>query len=195
MTVRFWQVIVICLIVECPFVLWQTARIFWDSHVYNARLKLVPKALGVTEIVYADEKSFSFIGGPGDNEGGLFVYVLPAASAQLIAGQGLDYVNSLDLRQGGNQETDAEWSSAPVKTPDWACKGWHNRSKEYAKASVHCFFKRHGNWLSKTAQLNARINQIDQVLQMPGTYFWYNKGGYMLILSPKTRRAYYLYST
>jgi hypothetical protein len=159
----------------------------WSAFEAHERLALVPDALEVRHIVYAKEASEGF--GPGANEAGILVYALPEHIADRIEDAGPAFLNHMPdntrPRSAAWQGRFDDWQRTPV-VPDarWpAGTGRHD-------ALVYDYVCAYGVCIDID---EAILADATSALTDTGNYVAYGRIG-MLVVSPKQRRAYFLYT-
>ena len=71
----------------------------WEK---QAQLNNVPKAFGVSKIIYKAEESWGF--GPGGNETGLIVYELPQSTATRVIEDGVSFLEGTRQSAGFGED-------------------------------------------------------------------------------------------
>lgn len=162
-------------------------RAGWALLEHRHRLAFVPQGLQVRSIEYANEASWGF--GPGGNEAGIVVYALPVGVADRIEAQGVRFLDTLgddrSPRSGGWQGRFDGWKPTPV-APDahWPAGAGGKRSLVYDYVCAYGFCIDIEDTILKDAEA---------ALLTPGNYYAYGRIG-MIVVSPKRRRAYFLYN-
>lgn len=159
----------------------------WTALETRHRLAFVPDALEVRQIEYANEASEGL--GPGANEAGILVYALPKPIADRIEAEGLAFLDLLPdntrPRSAAWQGRFEDWQPTPV-VPDarWpAGTGGHD-------AIVYDYVCAYGVCIDID---DAILEDATSALTEHGNYVAYGRIG-MLVVSPKRRRAYFLYT-
>ena len=159
----------------------------WTALETRHRLAFVPDALEVRQLAYANEASEGL--GPGANEAGILVYALPEPIADRIEVEGLAFLELLPdntrARSAAWQGRFAAWEKTPV-VPDarWpAGTGRHD-------SLVYDYVCAYGVCIDIDEAVR---KDAEAALTEAGNYAAYGRIG-MLVVSPKRRRAYFLYS-
>jgi hypothetical protein len=153
--------------------------------VHAHRLSHVPPALGVWQVVYAEEEAWGF--GPGGNEAGFIAYRLPGGAARAIAAGGVDYLERMPPPEASRRWRGrySDWRATPL-APDrrWPPDPTTGRHEilQYVCAYGFCID-------ADRDQLRAAAEAVNT----PGSYYAYGRIG-MIVVSPRTRRVYYLYN-
>jgi len=162
-------------------------RAGWALLEHRHRLAYAPPGLQVRRIEYANEASWGF--GPGGNEAGIVVYALPREVAERIDAQGVRFLDALDdapsPRSGGWEGRFDDWTPTPV-APDahWPARAGGQRSLVYDYVCAYGFC---------IDIEDAVLKDAEAALQTPGNYYAYGRIG-LFVVSPKRRRAYFLYN-
>lgn len=170
-----------------------TPWLVWRFSVQHHRLSLVPPAMGVSSIVYAEEESGGFLGG---HAAGIIVYEMPEHVAAALQQEGITYLERISQPSGpGLHRHYDNWKPSPVirnsKWRELSCEStWQPISPgiaDYMFRGAPCF------------RLDASIEQMasDTILQ-PDSYYTYSYasgGGGMglIVLAPKVRRIIFAY--
>lgn len=161
------------------------AVVGWKLMLYAHHLGHVPDGLRVTRVLYASEESWGF--GPGGNEAGFLAYALPRASARRLESEGLDWLERLGEEHQGTSWRGrfSDWRQTPMQPgPRWQPDPASGRYEvlQYVCAYGFCID-------IDQAQLRA----AEQAINTPGSYYAFGRIG-MILLVPRTRRAYFLYN-
>ena len=151
---------------------------------HDWHLRLLPKSLGVTRVLYVEEKAWGF-GGPGDNETGVIVYELPAEAARRIEADGLSYLSSLEHRY--------PWSATPLQgDDDWLLHDGLNEARPLGyRPRLADFLDRYGF----SIPIEPRVLALaDEALNTSGAYYASARGGGLLIVAPRARRVVLAYA-
>lgn len=152
----------------------------WNYFEYRFRLQLIPEDLGAWWISDVEQESWGF--GPGGNETGVIVYVLPEAAAQAIAMRGVAYLNELDSgrrRPRDRHNMFGEWRPTPV------ISGELSEHKDLAS-----YLDRYGFGIDVGAGLERYVNTI---MSSPGSFYADGRIG-VVIIDPTERKIVFLHS-
>lgn len=149
-------------------------------------LSRVPEPLHVSWIEYRLEKSWG-IGMPGDNETGFVIYRMTSGSTDWARKQGQHLGDKLP---GGS----AEWHQTPVDE-----SGAHNRWHQYdstsephgRKANLAEYLDKYGFPIPIEKGRDAEINYA---VQNPGSFYSYERGGSVTVISPTQGKIYFAYA-
>lgn len=162
----------------------QAGLIWSETH---HRLAYVPDGLQVRDVAYANEEAQGI--GPGANEAGILVYPLPAGIAARIEHEGVVFLDRLPdntrPRSAAWQGRFEDWQRTPI-VPDarWPAGTGRHRSLVYDYVCAY------GVCIDIDAAILA---DATSALTETGNYVAYGRIG-MLVVSPKRRRVYFLYS-
>lgn len=159
----------------------------WIVFEAHHRLAFVPDALEVRHIVYAKEASEGF--GPGANEAGILVYAIPGPIADRIEAEGLAF---LDHLPDNTRSRSARWQGcfeAWQRTPIVPDARWPAGTGRHGSL-VYDYVCAYGVCIDID---DAILGDTAAALTEAGNYVAYGRIG-MLVVSPKRRRAYFLYS-
>ncbi|MFK0208908.1 hypothetical protein [Agrobacterium sp. NPDC090283] len=149
----------------------------------DRRLSIAPCGMGINKVLYAEEQSWG-IGLPGDNETGVIVFELPDVVSEQIEIQGIGYLESitcpveLAIDRRGKYD---RWQKTPILNG----KEWRADAVELNSYLDHYGF---GIEINKTIEL-----EINGAISGEGNFFSFGRTG-IIVLAPRTNRAYYFYA-
>lgn len=152
----------------------------------NWHLSFVPVGLGITEILYVKEESWGF--GPGGNETGVIIYALPESIALKIQNQGARYLEGTSAKTDVNGDLRGiydNWRPTPMKL-----EGSDADANAVMSYDVADYLNRYGFGIEIDPSVKQQINQA---LSTPGSFAAYGRIG-VFIVSPRIRRAFYIYN-
>ncbi|XHE13504.1 hypothetical protein PCC82_01825 [Agrobacterium deltaense] len=147
------------------------------------RLAIAPCGMGITKVLYAEERSWG-IGFPGDSETGVIVLQLPDAVSELIETHGTEYLKSTKCPF----ELARDWRGQYYRwqqTPIISDKEWH-----VDKVELSDYLDQYGFGITIDQAIESEINDA---ISSEGNFFSYGRIG-IIVLVPKTKRAYYFYA-
>jgi len=152
----------------------------------EANLGRLPRELHVSKTLYRHEKVFGL--DPGGNETGFIVYALPEAAIKRVRSSGMAYVGQLNIKKGRFNWYQG-WSETPVPTLGWCC----TPKSVAVAAGVHSenYLSRWGFGIPIAKPL---LEEVDEVLNNPGSFYTYGQGGSLLIIAPARKKVYLLYA-
>lgn len=166
----------------------------------------LPKELKLTRVLYQKEVSHAM--GPGGINHSFTVYELPKEVSATIADQGLTYLNSLSSALGKKAPDETafsgpfvDWHATPVsKTARWLRyederrfekKGWEPSIATFYQSFAGDTLK--DEFISSISPENA--DSFHTAISTPGNYYAYGayRGMCLVVVSPKTGKAFYLF--
>jgi hypothetical protein len=160
----------------------------WFNHFFIAsdRLSVIPTALNVNKILYANEDYFG---------AGIVIYELPSETNKKIVKYGLEYLNTTHNKNNHPHNEDGifkNWEETPISINEAWTGPVMNGIPEYRTNIPQI-----SNYLSRynlDLDLEQHIeSQIDQVIQSSGGYFAYQNVR-LIIVSPSEKIVIYAYS-
>lgn len=147
---------------------------WWGDRVHQERVFGPVAALGVTELDYISEAGEGI--GPGANESGIHVFILPDARADAIARGGSDYLNRLGMPE-------LDWRPTPVSgDPGWP-------GPDGAQPAIADIIEQY----FVIAPVRDDIRALaDRILTTEGG-FYALRGGRVFLVSPQERRVVFAY--
>jgi hypothetical protein len=150
------------------------------------RLGFVPPGLGVTTVLYSSEHSWGF--GPGGNETGVIVYVLPNGIANDVQSHGISRLSDLSKKTvsdgdwRGRYET---WQATPTQL-----EGSDENTNAVMSYDVENYLNRYGFgiYLDPTVK-----RQINDAISNGGSFLAHGRIG-VLIVAPSIQRVFYIYN-
>lgn len=161
----------------CGLAAWAGFKAFERSW----RLSHVPDAMGVTKVIYAQERSWGW--GPGGNGTGIITYKLPDE----ITTPRLAYFQHLPDNADGRRQGDySDWQETPItqERRGWPGSAGGNRLK------TEDFLCQYGFCLEVDP---AVLKQVDNIINTPGGFYARGRSG-LIIVSPAWRLVVYLYA-
>jgi hypothetical protein len=157
------------------------------------RFSFVPEALGVSNILYANEESWGF--GPGGNETGVIAYELPDAVAKEIQRAGVGFFAAMPPKAGDSHDWHGryeKWQPTPILgDPSWA-SGELDRKNVTVNSpqKIAHYLDKYGFGIP----IDSHIEQIvNEAISKPGSFFAYGRIG-VLIVIPDMRKVIYVYN-
>lgn len=162
----------------------------WERQL---QLSYVPQSMGVSRVLYENEKSWGF--GPGGNETGVIVYELPDVVAIGLKNSGTAYLTNLPGNSGDSHDWHGryeKWQETPIPPePDWTYKGSERRAGPTTPPpKLANYLDKYGFGIAIDSAIEREINEA---ISRPGNYFAYGRIG-VLILIPDARKAVYAYN-
>lgn len=148
------------------------------------RRSFVPCGMEVTEVIYASEvrMGLDFIALPGDNEGGLILYSLPADLAAEIGEGGLDALRPYSCRReagGGWRGRYTDWHETPI-VPDW----------RWESTDIVDYVTRYVGSVPIEPEI---VRAINSAIKAPGSFYAFGRIGIFIII-PARGEAVYAYN-
>ena len=147
------------------------------------RLRLVPKELQISTIIFANEESWGF--GPGAAETGLIVYELPDNIATAIQKKGMSYFTKIE-QQANNGYGECSWcgiyepwSQTPIKERD-----------TLQPKKITDFLNNFDGSFSTDSEIDAELNDA---ISKSGSYFAHGRSS-TLIIMPNIKKVAFVYA-
>lgn len=161
--------------------------LFLNHHLQTRHwLSFVPKELGVTHVLYTKVQSWGF--GPGGNETGVVVYVLPDSISQKIQKNGISQILGLPVaeraHESGPGHSDS-WQATPLKL-----EGLDENLNTIMSDQISHFLNRYGFGVEIDPQIEPQINRS---ISQSGSFAALGRNG-VLIVSPALGRAFYVFN-
>lgn len=159
----------------------------WNALEHQHRLAHIPDALDVQDVLYANEETWGL--GPGGNEAGIVVYVLPDDVARAIEERGIDFLEHLpqnrSARLNHRQGVYEEWRTTPIVPDDhWRPVPNSGRSPIYDYICAYGF----------CIDIDERVlAETEAILMTPRSYYAYGRTG-IIVICPARRRAVFMYN-
>ena len=155
-------------------------------------LRFVPPALEVQRALYVAEESWGW--GPGGNETGIIVYVMPEAAREKIEAGGIPWLNGLPGRGQDWRSVYRDWRATPFDVAAAKLEGRLGDEMTHGLCGmgdgVAAYMFRYGFCIPFDSEVEALA---DRALTEPGNFYAYGRIG-MLILIPSERRIVYAYN-
>lgn len=166
---------------------------------YSHHLKFVPDDMDVWQRTYVSEKAWGF--GPGGNETGIIVYVMPGVVKSQLAEDGIAYLEGLGVNSwDGWQGRYGDWSSTPIdpSTGEWAdpercptgVSDYSMLTYPQGCPSITGYLGRYGFNIPVRDDVE---RMATEALFLPGAYYAFGRIG-LIILIPQENRIVYAYS-
>lgn len=177
-------------------VLVAAAFIWFKISEHRFKMGFIPTGLTVTATIYESEESWGFA--PGGNETGVRVYELSTDSAQrLIAASDALHddsaIRGLMGRASAPRRDYYWWRRTPVD-PRTTANEWGQRSnhgQERHPPRLQEYLDVYGFGIP----IDTEIERLfDNVIQTPGAFYAYGRGGAVIVVSPQTRRVFIAYA-
>lgn len=171
-------------LIATPFCAWKAFRAVAAA---NAKTQRVPNPLTVESTEYAVEQSSGF-GMPGDNETGFVVYKLTPESVDWLGHASLP--SALSIKLGD------DWRSTPVD----AARGkhpWHpydGAGMGYDKPHKTGVAEYLDQWGYDALIDSGWLKRADRLINSPGSFYRYDRGGSVTLLDPQHGRVYFFYA-
>jgi hypothetical protein len=146
-------------------------------------LKALPSGTGAWFVTYADNRTYGF--GPGGNETGFNVVLLSESGARRVAEGGVAWLNGLS---GGRIQPD--WAETPVPRNETWMGRKNSAAGAYPDPTVLAVLNRYGFGFDLAAR---HQTALDAALNAPGSFYAGGRG-VMVVIVPKTLRAYVFYA-
>jgi hypothetical protein len=160
------------------------AWLAWAIADRATALMALPENTGGWFVSYANNASFGF--GPGGNESGLNVVLLTSAGANRVAKGGAVWLNLL-----GDKANFGEWRETPVPHNDtWLLREGH-AVERLQKPSIMALYLRYGFVINIP---DRHLTAIDEALNSGNSYYTFDRQGRLILIVPKTKRAYVAYA-
>lgn len=170
-----------------------------------SRNESLPTELKLSRVLH--QKQVSHLMGPGGQNHSFTVYEIPKEVSAKIAVQGLAYLNSLSSALGkkapgktASSGPFVDWRATPVsKTARWLR---YEDEKRFAKGwepSIPTFYQSfEGDTTKDDFIISISPEYVDSfhvAISTPGNYYAYGdyRGACLLVVSPKTGKAFYLF--
>jgi hypothetical protein len=146
-------------------------------------LQALPDGTGAWFVTYAKNKTFGF--GPGGNETGFNVVLLSQGGARRVAEGGVVWLNA---QTGGRIQPD--WAETPVPRDETWMGREDSAAGAYPDPTVLAILNRYGFGFDLPARHQAAL---DAALNATGSFYAGGRG-VMVVIVPKTQRAYVFYA-
>jgi hypothetical protein len=159
--------------------------------MYNHHISFIPKGMNVDSMVYYKEESWGW--GPGGNEAGAISYSLPDSEAEKIEKLGIDYFKN--LQQPVMKSNDDwhgrydNWHDTPIDEKWVYNKVSLERLDSQNVSGIRVYLYNMGFMIDKNIE-----DDINKAITETGNYYAYGRIG-IIIVAPKMRRVFYVYSS
>jgi len=177
---RKYFLILIAIIVGSPYITFK-----WFER--NFMLEVVPDALEVNSVTYNKEESWGF--GPGGNEAGIRIYLLPEKISSTIKKQGIEFFHNMP--QNRSQDSRrwrglySNWKETPIKPgKDWV------ENKESGQLNIYDYICRYGFCIDIEPTI---VKEANYIINTPGSFYAYGRIG-LIVVSPERNLVMYLYN-
>ncbi|MFC4258556.1 hypothetical protein ACFOZ5_05835 [Marinobacter lacisalsi] len=159
----------------------------FKSYERSFMLSFVPDALGVSSVSYSQEESWGF--GPGGNEAGIRVYVLPDHISEDIARHGIDFFDNM---RPNERQTNRGWRGRyrQWQTTPLAESALWKKNRETGRFVIYDYVCRYGFCIDIDQDV---IDQATEIVNSKGSYYAYGRIG-MIVVSPENNMVLYLYN-
>lgn len=146
---------------------------------------IVPGGLEVKKVLYHAATEAKF--GPGDEQSGISMFVLPEEIAYEISEKGISFFQNLNSIEYGDDHRLAKsfrtWKTTPVQTEDrhWSVPPGSKPKIEHA-------------FVYSRLEIEPEVSELaTRAINKQGSYYSYGRYG-MLIVNPLDRRVFYVWS-
>lgn len=158
----------------------------WKHYEQEFALQVVPDALQVRSIIYANEESWGF--GPGGNEAGILFYPLSDEVSSRIGSGGVNYLQQLPPNKDqpsrdwrGRYE---QWSETPIQGDHW------KTNESTGLLNVIDYICAYGFCIDIPPD---RLRQANEIVSRPGSFYARGRIG-TIVVSPKQKLVLYFYN-
>ena len=146
-------------------------------------LQALPDGTGAWFVTYARNRTFGF--GPGGNETGFNVVLMSESGARRVADGGVAWLNDLP---GGRILPD--WAETPVPRDETWLGRENSAAGAYPDPTVLAILNRYGFGFDPPVRHQVAL---DSALNAPGSFYAAGRG-VVVVIVPKTQRAYVFYA-
>ena len=141
----------------------------------------------MNSVTYNKEESWGF--GPGGNEAGIRIYLLPERISSTIKKQGIEFFYNMpqNRSQDGRRWRGlySNWKETPIK-PD---KHWVEK-KESGQLNIYDYICRYGFCIDIEPAI---VKEANYIINTPGSFYAYGRIG-LIVVSPERNLVMYLYN-